>query len=65
MDSHFNSNLENVSILFHSLIGEAMAREDLARGGLTRSEIEHRSEVIFECNQVFQAAYDFPGVGIA
>jgi hypothetical protein len=65
METAFGCNIENMVILYHSIIGESMALNDLKAGGLSKSEIAHRSEVILECREVFNQAATFPGVGIA
>ena len=65
MDTQFGCNIENMVMLYHSIIGESMALNDLEAGGLSKSEIAHRSEVILECREVFREAASFPGVGIA
>ena len=65
MESDFSCNIENMVILYHSIIGESMAQSDLKSGDLSGSEIAHRTEVISECEAVFRLAHTFPGVGIA
>jgi len=65
METQFGCNIENMVMLYHSIIGESMALNDLEAGGLAKSEIAHRSEVILECWEVFREASLFPGVGIA
>jgi hypothetical protein len=65
METAFSCNIENMVILYHSIIGESLALEDLRAGGLSRSDINNRSEVILQCLEVFENAAVFPGVGIA
>lgn len=65
MNPCFFSNIENMVVLYHSVIGESMAQNDLNLGKLSRSEKEHRKGVILECEEVFSQASSFPGVGIA
>lgn len=65
MEMDFRSNIENMVMLYHSIIGESMALNDLESGKLSKSEVAHRSEVISECREVFREASLFPGVGIA
>lgn len=65
MNPGFFSNIENMVMLYHSLIGASMAQNDLNFGELSLSEKEHRKGVIMECKDVFSEASSFPGAGIA
>jgi len=65
MNPVFFENIENMVILYHSVIGASMAQNDLNLGELSRSEREHRKGVILECEEVFLQASTFPGVGLA
>ena len=65
MEFGFTYNIENMVMLFHSIIGESMAMEDLKKGGLSKHEVSHRSEVILECREFFNGSYGLPGAGIA
>lgn len=65
MNPGFFSNIENMVVLYHSLVGASMAQNDLNLGELSRSEKEHRKGVILECEEVFSQAPSFPGAGIA
>lgn len=65
MNPGFFSNIENVVVLYHSVIGASMAQNDLNLGELSSSEKEHRKGIILECEEVFSQASSFPGAGIA
>ena len=65
MNPGFFSNIENMAILYHSVIGVSMAQGDLQFVELSTSEREHRKGVIMECEEVFSQASSFPGAGIA
>lgn len=65
METQFGCNIENMVMLYHSIIGESMALNDLNSGYLSNSEVNHRRDVIFECQEVFREAAAFPGAGIA
>ena len=52
-------------MLYHSIVGEMLAVNDLRAGNLTPKEIRHRGDVILECRDVFAQAQNFPGVGEA
>ena len=65
METDFGCRMENMAILYHSLVGEMLAVNDLEAGNLTPKEIRHRGDVILECRDVFAQAANFPGVGEA
>lgn len=65
METDFVCRMENMAILYHSIVGERLAINDLEAGNLTPKEVRHRGDVILECRDVFAQAFNFPGVGEA
>lgn len=65
METDFGCRMENMAMLYHSVVGERLAINDLEAGNLTPKEIRHRGDVILECRDVFAQAPNFPGVGEA
>jgi len=62
MESEFGCNIENMVMLYHSLIGESMALNDLKKGGIHPNDIEKYGNILKECQEVFKQASDFLGV---
>lgn len=58
----FACRMENMAILYHSLVGETMAMNDLVTGKIHPSDAEKYGNIVRECREVFQQASDFPGV---
>lgn len=65
METEFGARIENMAMLYHSIVGEMLAVNDLDAGNLSPKEVRHRGDVILECRDVFAQAYSFPGVGEA
>lgn len=65
MESEFLCNIENMAILYHSLVGETMAMNDLVMGRIHPNDAEKYGNIVRECREVFQQASDFPGAAIA
>jgi hypothetical protein len=65
METAFGASMENMAMLYHSIVGERLAINDLEAGNLTPKEVRHRGDVILECRDVFAQAFNFPGVGEA
>lgn len=62
METEFGARIENMAMLYHSIVGEMLAVNDLDAGNLSPKEVRHRGDVILECRDVFAQAYSFPGV---
>ena len=65
METEVGCRMENMAMLYHSIVGEILAMNDLDAGNLTPKEVRHRGGVILECRDVFAQAQNFPGVGEA
>ena len=66
METDFGSRLENMAILYHSIIGHKMVQNEWASGRAhTGKEIQTYRTIEQECEEIFSVAYDFPGVGEA
>jgi len=62
MQTDFACRIENMAMLYHSIVGERLAINDLEAGNLSAKEVRHRGDVILECRDVFAQASTFPGV---
>lgn len=66
METDFACRMENMAILYHSIIGMKMIQNEWASGRKhTGKEIQTFKNIEKECEEVFSQAVTFPGVAEA
>jgi hypothetical protein len=66
METDFGCRIENMAILYHSVVGHRMVQNEWASGKKhTKKEISMFKTVEKECEAVFMEAASFPGAGEA
>jgi hypothetical protein len=63
METDFASRMENMAILYHSIIGHKMVQNEWASGRKhTKKEAQTFKNIQAECEEIFSEAATFPGV---
>lgn len=63
METDFTCRMENMAILYHSIIGHKMVQNEWDSGRkMTQKERQTFKNIQQECEEVFNDAYNFPGV---
>jgi hypothetical protein len=63
METDFASRMENMAILYHSIIGHKMVQNEWNSGRKhTGKEIRTFKNIERECEEIFSQAVTFPGV---
>jgi hypothetical protein len=66
METDFVCRMENMAILYHSVIGHKMVQREWASGRKhTKKEVSTFKSIERECESVFMEAASFPGAAEA
>lgn len=63
METDFTCRMENMAILYHSIIGHKMVQNEWESGRkMTQKERQTFKNIQQECEEIFHQASNFPGV---
>jgi hypothetical protein len=62
--SNFAANIENMTILYNTLLGEVVA-EKAAHHIKDEQQLVFINNVLSHCKEIFSKADEFPGIGIS
>jgi hypothetical protein len=64
MESEFGCRIENMVMLYHTIIGYKMVQNEWQSGRkMTKKEVQTFKAIQKECEEIFNDAPNFPGAG--